>query len=290
MKSGLHASKLLPKETPLIALSCQHCVISGHTLHGVLVVSGNQHNIILSGGVLSNWESRHRPTSSFDHPPLCQIRGTDLVVEKTFTMEQLAAKRTAWADCWRRKEVFYASIVSLLETATQQEALWIQSLQARSPSDGRFRGRGWQSVHRDWVSWQRQRAWQQCTWPHRPLNPSRRRSKTSKERAAWSKRWHDECRQEYISSYALLMSVNTKMEHRTLAWALVITGTRVYLSESVSRKDSERKNSKSKPLFYLLWKLRTIFCNFRWRPSPYPFPNPIFTSLKPPYLNRNHRR
>ena len=37
------------------------------------------------------------------------------------------------------------------------------------------------------------------------------------------------------------MSVNTKMEHRTLAWALVITGTRVHLSESVSRKDSERK-------------------------------------------------
>ena len=50
------------------------------------------------------------------------------------------------------------------------------------------------------------------------------------------------------------------------------------------------KCSKSKRLFYLLWKLRTIFCNFRWRPSPYPFPNPIFTLLKTPYLNRNHRR
>ena len=37
------------------------------------------------------------------------------------------------------------------------------------------------------------------------------------------------------------MSVNTKMEHRTLAWVLVITPTRVHLSESVSRKDSERK-------------------------------------------------
>ena len=48
--------------------------------------------------------------------------------------------------------------------------------------------------------------------------------------------------------------------------------------------------AKSKRLFYLLLKLRTIFCNFRWRPSPYPFPNPIFTLLKIPYLNRNHRR
>ena len=37
------------------------------------------------------------------------------------------------------------------------------------------------------------------------------------------------------------MSVNTKMEHRTLAWVLVISGTRVHLSESMSRKDSEWK-------------------------------------------------
>ena len=37
------------------------------------------------------------------------------------------------------------------------------------------------------------------------------------------------------------MSVNTKMEHRTLARALVITGTRVHLSESVSRKDSDHE-------------------------------------------------
>ena len=44
------------------------------------------------------------------------------------------------------------------------------------------------------------------------------------------------CQEEII-----WMSVNTKMEHRTLAWVLVITGTRVHLSESVSRKDSERK-------------------------------------------------
>ena len=32
------------------------------------------------------------------------------------------------------------------------------------------------------------------------------------------------------------------------------------------------------------------FWNFRWRPSLYPFPNPIFTLLKILYLNRNHRR
>ena len=75
------------------------------------------------------------------------------------------------------------------------------------------------------------------------------------------------------------MSVNTKMEHRTLAWVLVTTGTRVHLSESVSRKDSdrERKYSKSKRLFCLLWKLRTSrFRNFRWCPSPWPFHNAFF--------------
>ena len=85
------------------------------------------------------------------------------------------------------------------------------------------------------------------------------------------------------------MSVNTKMEHRTLAWALVITGTRVHLSESVSRKDFERKMFLVQAAFLPSVEVENNICNFRWRPSPYPFPNPIFTLLKIPYLNRNHR-
>ena len=88
------------------------------------------------------------------------------------------------------------------------------------------------------------------------------------------------------------MSVNTKMEHRTFAWVLVITPTRVHLSESVSRKDSERKMFQVQAAFLPSVEVENNFWNFRWRPSLYPFPNPIFTVtlLKILYLNCNHRR
>ena len=86
------------------------------------------------------------------------------------------------------------------------------------------------------------------------------------------------------------MSVNTKMEHRTLAWVLVITPTRVHLSESISRKDSKRKMFKVEATFLPSVEVENNFWNFLWRPSLYPFPNPIFTVLKILYLNCNHRR
>ena len=63
------------------------------------------------------------------------------------------------------------------------------------------------------------------------------------------------------------------MEHRTLARALVTTGTRVHLSESVSRKDSERKMFFAQAAFLPSVEVENNSCSFRWRPSPYPFPN-----------------
>ena len=48
--------------------------------------------------------------------------------------------------------------------------------------------------------------------------------------------------------------------------------------------------SPSKAAFLPSVEVENNICNFRWRPSPYPYPNPVFTSLKIPYLNRNHRR
>ena len=51
---------------------------------------------------------------------------------------------------------------------------------------------------------------------------------------------------------SIRMSVNTKMEHRTLAWVLVITGTRVHFSESAGQcleKIPREKCSKSKRPF-----------------------------------------
>ena len=51
------------------------------------------------------------------------------------------------------------------------------------------------------------------------------------------------------------------------------------------------KCSKSKRLLIPSVEVENNYiCNFRWRLCPYPFPNPIFTLLKIPYLNRNNRR
>ena len=90
------------------------------------------------------------------------------------------------------------------------------------------------------------------------------------------------------------MSVNTKMEHRTLAWVLIITGTRVHLSDHELSQCLERipseKCSKSNLQTYLSANSGTWEQVFRWRSSPFPFPKLIFTLLKIPYPNRNHRR
>ena len=87
------------------------------------------------------------------------------------------------------------------------------------------------------------------------------------------------------------MPVNSKMEHRyTRVSARHNWDASAPLWVQFLERTLSEKCSKSKRLFYLLLKLRTIICNFRWRPSPYPFPNPICTSLKTPYLNRTHRR
>ena len=80
------------------------------------------------------------------------------------------------------------------------------------------------------------------------------------------------------------------MEHRTLAWVLVITGTCVHFLSQCLERIPREKCSKSKRPFFQLLKLRTCrFRNYRSRPSPYSFLNSFFTFLKFPCANRNYR-